>query len=70
MGVDEFSEIHNKMLKRLDSWNGTKITLGRRLTLNKTWLRSMPMHTMGFYLLAVHNKMSYQATILLARCIR
>jgi hypothetical protein len=58
MGVDEFSQICNKLLKRLDSWNGNKITLGRRLPLNKTWLSTMPKYTMGFYLLAgVHNKM-------------
>jgi hypothetical protein len=29
MGFKAFSEIHNKMLRRLDPWKGKSLTLGR-----------------------------------------
>lgn len=58
-GVSAFSDIYNKMRKRLDPWKGKSLSSGGRLTLTDTCLSSLPTYLMGFYKIPAsgHEKM-------------
>jgi hypothetical protein len=47
-----FSGLKDKMRKRLDPWKGTLLSSGGKLILTNSCLTSLPMYTMGFYLLS------------------
>jgi len=51
--------VPKKLRKRLQPWKGRKMTSGGRLILTKTSLSSLPIYTMGIYLLqeCVHQQM-------------
>jgi hypothetical protein len=55
-----FDHIVGKMGKRLDPWKGKHLSFGGRLILTNSCLSSLPIYTMGFYLLPnkIHKKMS------------
>ena len=51
VGSRAFMGLVDKMRKRLDPWKGRNLSLGGRLVLTNSCLSSLPMYTMGFYLL-------------------
>jgi hypothetical protein len=55
-----FDHIVGKMEKSLDPWKGKHLSSGGRLILTNSCLSSLPIYTMGFYLLPnkIHKKMS------------
>lgn len=59
LGIAAFSDIYNKMRKRLDPWKGKNLTSGGRLILTNSCLNSLPIYTMGFYQIPAggHGKM-------------
>jgi len=59
VGSRAFTGLVDKMRKRLDPWKGRNLSLGGRLVLTNSCLSSLPMYTMGFYLLpkSVHLEM-------------
>ena len=59
VGSRAFMGLVDKMRKRLDPWKGRNLSLGGRLVLTNSCLSSLPMYTMGFYLLpkSVHLEM-------------
>jgi hypothetical protein len=59
LGVNAFSGIKDKMRKRLDLWKGKHLSSGGKLILTNSCLTSLPMYTMGFFLLPkkVHEGM-------------
>jgi len=59
VGARSFVGIVDKMRKRLDPWKGRNLSLGGRLVLTNSCLSSLPMYTMGFYLLpkSIHAEM-------------
>ena len=59
VGARSFAGIVDKMSKRLDPWKGRNLSSGGRLVLTNSCLSSLPMYTMGFYLLpkSIHAEM-------------
>ena len=59
VGSTSFAGLVDKMRKRLDPWKGRNLSLGGRLILTNSCLSSLPMYTIGFYLLPkmVHAEM-------------
>ena len=51
LGIQAFSSVVDKMRKRLDPWKGRTLSSGGRLVLTNSCLTSLPIYTMGFYLL-------------------
>jgi hypothetical protein len=51
LGISSFMGISDKMRKRLDPWKGKHLSPGGKLILTNSSLISLPMYTMGFYLL-------------------
>ena len=58
-GVRSFFDIQNKMRKKLQPWKGKHMSYGGRLILTNTSLSSLPVYTMGMYLLqdTIHKNM-------------
>lgn len=59
LGINAFLGITSKMMKHLDPWKGKLMSSGGKLILTNTCLSSLPLYSMGFYLLpkGVHKKM-------------
>lgn len=59
LSMSAFSPITQKMINRLDPWKGKMLTFGGRHLLNNTYLSSIPLYCIGFYLLkdGVHSDM-------------
>ena len=59
LGIQAFSGVVDKMKKRLDPWKGRTLSSGGRLVLTNSCLTSLPIYTMGFYLLpkTIHTEM-------------
>lgn len=59
LGIQAFAGLGDKMSKRLDPWKGKHLSSGGRLVLTNSCLSSLPMYTMGFYLLpkGTHEQM-------------
>ena len=59
LGIQAFSGVVDKMKKILDPWKGRTLFSGGRLVLTNSCLTSLPIYTMGFYLLpkTIHTEM-------------
>lgn len=59
LGAAAFNPVVDKMRMKLQPWKGKNITSGGRLTLTNSSLSSLPIYTMGIYLLqeGVHKQM-------------
>jgi hypothetical protein len=59
LGRNTFTSLKNKMTKRLDPWKGKHLSSGGKLILTNSCLSSLPIYTMGFYLLpkGTHEEM-------------
>ena len=59
LGSASFLGLQQKMAKRLDPWKGKHLSSGGKLVLTNSCLSSLPIYTMGFYLLpkGVHQGM-------------
>jgi hypothetical protein len=57
--IAAFVGIQSKMIKWLDPWKGNNITSEGKLILTYSWLTSLPIFGLGFYLLPIgaHSKM-------------
>jgi len=51
LGVQAFAGVVDRIRKRLDPWKSKTLSSGGRLVLTNSCLTSLPMYTMGFYLL-------------------
>jgi hypothetical protein len=51
LGKGAFSNIPEKVSRRILPWKGKHMSSGARLTLTNSCLSSLPTYTMGFYLL-------------------
>ena len=73
LGSFAFAGLKEKMVRRLDLWKGKHLSSGGKLILTNTCLSSLPMYTMGFYLLpkSSNDKMnSVRGKFFLARGAR
>jgi len=73
LGSSAFAGLKEKMVRRLDLWKGKHLSSGGKLILTNTCLSSLPMYTMGFYLLpkSSNDKMnSVRGKFFLARGAR
>jgi hypothetical protein len=59
LGVAAFLGIKEKMRKRLDPWKGKHMSSGGKLILTNSCLTSLPIYTMGFYLLPKRSHDSF-----------
>jgi len=61
VGGHAFTGLVDKMRKKLDPWKGRNLSLGGSLVLTNSSLSSLPMYTMGFYLLpkSVHKQLDH-----------
>ena len=61
VGSHAFTSLVDKMKKKLDRWKGRNLSLGGSLVLTNSSLSSLPMYTMGFYLLpkSVHKELDH-----------
>jgi hypothetical protein len=59
LGKNTFEELTGKVAKRIPPWRGKQFSSGGRLILTNSCLSSVPIYTMGFYLLPLgtHKKM-------------
>ena len=57
--VKDWLILDEKLLKRLDGWKGSALSIGGRTTLIKTCLSSIPIYCMSMYLIpkTIHKKM-------------
>jgi hypothetical protein len=60
LGMGAFAGVAEKIAKRVPPWKGKHMSSGARLILSNSCLTSLPMYTMGFYLLPdeCHKKMN------------
>ena len=68
--VADWLPIIEKLMKRLDGWKGSAMSLGGRLTLINSCLSNLPIYTMSMYWLPVSTLDKMDTTrkkILLAR---
>jgi hypothetical protein len=61
LGVAAFWGIKEKMRKRLDPWKGKHMSSGGKLILTNSCLTSLPIYTMGFYLLPKRSHDSFDS---------
>jgi hypothetical protein len=59
LGMGPFSGLVDKVAKRIPPWKGKNSSSGGRLILSNNCLASLPVYTMGFYLLHkdIHKRM-------------
>lgn len=70
LSIDDLRGVMQKMGKRLEPWKGKNMSSAGRLILTNSCLTSVPMYTMGFYLLknGLHKEMDkLRAQFFLAR---
>jgi hypothetical protein len=60
LGMGAFAGVVDKVAKRIPPWKGKNSSSGGRLVLSNSCLASLPIYTMGFYLLfkGAHKKMN------------
>jgi hypothetical protein len=59
LGMLAFGDLCDKVAKSAPQWKGGNTSSGGRFILTNTYLSSLPMYTMGFYILppGVHRRM-------------
>lgn len=59
LGIQVMKKVPEKIRKRLQPWKGNNLTSGGRLVLTNSSLSSVPIYTMGMYLLqdSIHQQM-------------
>jgi hypothetical protein len=59
LGTRGFAGVVDKVAKKIPPWKGKNSSSGGRLILSNSYLASLPIYTMGFYLLpkGSHKKM-------------